>query len=185
MTTVKNILKFGALFVTSSLLSILVAHFDIHVRAEEDKPLRVHSLEIVDAKGVARLRLGAPTPDPMMGGKTSPRRSPMSGVQINDENGNEMGGLGMLNDGSQVFCFDSRNAEAVCMYSMPSGERGFSVSDNGGKDRTLMEIAADKSVSIKVNNEDGKTLAVIRVMDGKSEILLTTADGKTVWSSKK
>src|SRR5262249_4086391 len=149
----------------------------------EEKPLRLHSLEIVDAKGVARLRLGAPTPDPMTGGKKSPRRSAMNGIQINDEKGDEMGGLGMLDDGSQVFCFDSRKAEAVCMYSMPSGERGFSVTDNGGKDRTLMEIAADKSVSIKLNDEDGKTLAVLRIMNGKSEILLTTADGKTVWSN--
>ena len=96
-----------------------------------------------------------------------------------------MGGIGMLDDGSLIFCFDSRKAEATCMYSLPSGERGFSVTDNNGKDRALMEIKADKSVGVTLNNEEEKPLAIVRVMNGKSEIVLTAADGKTLWMSKK
>jgi hypothetical protein len=181
-----GILKNCFPFVIAGLFSVLFLQFENRASAsEEDKLLRVRTLEIVDRAGVARMRLGAPVPDPVMGGKPSPRRSPQNGIQINDANGDEMGGLGMLDDGSLVFCFDSHNAEAVCMYSMPSGERGFSVTDDRGKDRALMEIKADKSVEVTLKNGDEKPLAVVRVVDGKSEIVLTTAGGKTVWRSKK
>src|ERR1700687_5425882 len=67
--------------------------------AAEERNLRLRSLEIVDSAGVARMRFGAPVPDPMTDGKTSPRRSPQSGIQFNDARGNEIGGLGMLDDG--------------------------------------------------------------------------------------
>src|SRR6266478_5382881 len=53
-------------------------------RAGDEKPLRVRSLEIVDSAGVARMRLGAPVPDPATGGTLSPRKSPLNGFQIND-----------------------------------------------------------------------------------------------------
>lgn len=184
MINAKSMLKSGIPFAIASSLWFLFLQLEQRVRAEDDKPLRVRSLEIVDRAGVARMRLGAPTPDPVMGGKPSPRRSAMNGIQINDANGDETGGLGMLDDGSLVFCFDSHSAEAVCMYSMPSGERGFSVTDNGGKDRALMEIAADKSLAITLNSEEGKPLAVVRVTNDKSEILLSVANGKIVWSKK-
>ena len=165
----------------------ILLQFERHASASDDadKTLRVHSLEIVDHAGIARMRLGAPTPDPVSRGKSSPRRSALNGIQINDANGDEMGGLGMLDDGSLTFCFDSSKAEATCMYSLPSGERGFSVTDNGGKDRALMEIGADKSVALTLNSEDGKPLAVVRIIDGKAAIVLTTTNGKTLWKSGK
>ena len=186
MENYKSILRNCSPFGFAALFCVLFLHFDRRATAfEEEKPLRVRTLEIIDRAGVARIRLGAPVPDPVMGGKSSPRRSPQNGIQINDANGNEMGGMGMLDDGSLVFCFDSFKGEATCMYSMPSGERGFSVTDDGGKDRALIEIKADKSVGVTLNNGDEKPLATMRVMNGKSEIVLTTADGKTVWRSKK
>ncbi|HWY43005.1 MAG TPA: hypothetical protein VNX66_05880 [Candidatus Sulfotelmatobacter sp.] len=186
MKNYKSILKNCFLVVIAALFSVLFLRFEKRASAsEEDKPLRVRSLEIVDRAGIARMRLGAPVPDPVMGGKSSPRRSPQNGIQINDANGDEMGGIGMLDDGSLIFCFDSRKAEATCMYSLPSGERGFSVTDNNGKDRALMEIKADKSVGVTLNNEEEKPLAIVRVMNGKSEIVLTAANGKTLWMSKK
>src|SRR5258707_14733570 len=71
--------------------------------AGEEKTLRLRSLEIVDAAGVARMRLGAPVPDPATDGKSSPRRSPMAGIQLNDAKGNEIGALGLLDDGSTIL----------------------------------------------------------------------------------
>jgi len=152
--------------------------------ADEGKPLRVRNLEIVDSAGVARMRLGAPVPDPATGGKTSPRRSPLNGIQINDAAGDEFGGLGMMDDGSMTFCFDSKTSEATCMYSLASGERGFSVTDDHGKDRTIMEIRQDKSISISINDENGKPAAVIHLPSGASpQIRLTSKDGKVLWSA--
>ena len=152
--------------------------------AGEEKTLRLRSLEIVDAAGVARMRLGAPVPDPVTGGKSSARRSPMAGIQLNDAKGNEIGGLGMLDDGSSIFCFDTRTAEATCMYVLPSGERGFSVTDDRGKDRVLLELSADKTVSVSLNDEQGKPKAVVRLTKlGAPEIQLTASDGKLLWAT--
>ena len=152
--------------------------------AGEEKTLRLRSLEIVDAAGVARMRLGAPVPNPETDGKSSPRRSPMAGIQLNDAKGNEIGGLGMLDDGSSIFCFDTRTAEATCMYVLPSGERGFSVTDDRGKDRVLLELSADKTVSVSLNDEQGKPMAVVRLTKvGAPEIRLTASDGKLLWAT--
>ncbi len=53
--------------------------------------LRVRKLVIVDDKGAERVVIAAQVPDPQMGGKRSPRRSPMAGIQFNDASGNERG----------------------------------------------------------------------------------------------
>jgi hypothetical protein len=106
-----------AISVASAMLVVALV-LQRRVLANEDKTLRVRSLELVDSAGVARMRLGAPVPDPATGGKTSPRRSPLNGIQINDAKGDEFGGLGMMDDGSMTFCFDSKTSEATCMYSL-------------------------------------------------------------------
>jgi hypothetical protein len=150
----------------------------------DEKNLRVRTLEIVDSNGLARMRLGAPLPGPVMGGKPSPRRSPANGIQINNAKGDEMGGLAMLDDGSLILCFDTRNGEATCMYVLPSGERGFSVSDDHGKDRALMTLNTDKSVSFSLNDDQEKHKVEIRVNStGAPEIRLTAPDGKLLWAS--
>jgi hypothetical protein len=175
-----------SLFLLSA--AVLVAAISISGRqvgaAGDEKNLRVRSLEIVDSRGVARMRLGSPLPDPVMAGKPSSRRSPSNGIQINDAKGDEMGGLAMLDDGSLILCFDTRNGEATCMYVLPSGERGFSVSDDHGKDRALMTLKADKSVSLSLNDDQEKHKVEIRVnANGAPEIRLTAPDGKLLWAS--
>jgi hypothetical protein len=168
-----------AIFATLGLVSLKRV-----VAASEEKALRLRSLEIVDSAGVARMRLAAPVPDPVTDGKSSPRRSPQAGIQLNDAKGNEIGGLGMLDDGSTILCFDTHSSEATCMYVLPSGERGFSVSDDHGKDRALMALNADKTVSISLMDSQGKTKAVVRLgKDGAPEIQLTTSDGKMLWTT--
>ena len=130
------------------------------------------------------MRFGAPVPDPVIDGKTSVRRSAESGIQLNDAKGNEIGALGMLDDGSTILCFDTHNAEATCMYVLPSGERGFSVTDDHGKDRAVMLLNADKSVSVSLNDEQGKSKAAVRLGKGAvPEIQITTSDGKLLWTT--
>jgi len=108
----------------------------------------------------------------------------MGGIQLNDAKGNEIGALGMLDNGSTILCFDTHTAEATCMYVLPSGERGFSVTDDHGKDRALLKLDADKSVSVSLNDEQGKPRAVIRLTKvGAPEIRLTASDGKMLWGT--
>src|SRR3990170_5205431 len=51
--------------------------------------LRVRQLSVVNEKGTSRIILGAPLPDPVMGGKSQERRSPATGLVLNDSDGNE------------------------------------------------------------------------------------------------
>src|ERR1041385_161645 len=62
--------------------------------------VRVRKLIVVDENGVERIVIAAPLPDAQVLGKRLPRRSPANGIQINDTNGNERGGIVMLDDGS-------------------------------------------------------------------------------------
>jgi hypothetical protein len=131
------------------------------VRADQTpSSLRIKTLEIVDDNGVVRMRLGGKLPDAIVGGKPQKRRSPGSGIQLNDSKGDETGGLMMLADGTLTFCFDSPTAEADCMYVMPSGERGFWVGDDKGKDR-----------------------AQLILKDGKTKIEAFDANGKLTWAA--
>ena len=123
---------------------------------------------------------------PAMGGKTSPRKSPLNGIQFNDAKGDEFGGLGMMDDGSMILCFDSKTSEATCIYSLANSERGFSVTDDQGKDRAVMEIGQDTSVSVSINDENAKPRATIRIGSGAApELRLTGPDGKLIWAAPK
>ena len=103
----------------------LVFKTALNPKAEPPSALRTKHLEIVDSAGLARLRLGAPLPDTTLGRKTLHRRSPASGIQLNNAKGDEVGGLAMLDDETILLCFDWNGAEANCMYVMPTGEHGF------------------------------------------------------------
>jgi hypothetical protein len=194
-TSSSNLTKWViGLTVALVVLTVVIAVFTVILarakvtasRAGDEMPLRVRALEIIDSAGVARMRLGAPVPDPATGGKLSPRKSPLNGIQINDAKGDEFGGLGMLDDGSMIFCFDSRTSEATCMYSLTNAGRGFSVTDDQGKDRAVMEISQDKSVSVSINDENGKPRATIRIGSGAApELRLRAPDGKLIWAAPK
>jgi hypothetical protein len=151
--------------------------------AEPLPVLRTRQLEIVDSAGVARLRLGAPLPDATLDGKTHERRSPGNGIQLNDAKGNELGGLVMLNDGTKTFCFDTRTAEADCMYVMPSGERGFWVGDDRGKDRAELILGPDDKAKLLLQGGAEKNQVMFLAgRDGLIQLEAHDRDGKTVWS---
>ena len=70
--------------------------------------LRVHKLVVVDEKGIDRIVIG-PVPDPQMMGKRVKRRVPATGIQLNDESGNERAGIALLDDGSAVVGIDDQS----------------------------------------------------------------------------
>jgi hypothetical protein len=118
----------------------------------------------------ARLRLGTPLPDATLDGKILPRRSPASGIQLNNAKGDEVGGMAMLDDGTMLLCFDRNGAEASCMYIMPTGEHGLWVGDDAGKDRARVMVTADNQTKVVL---DGGTL--------KNEVLfLVGSNGATL-----
>lgn len=75
--------------------------------------LSVRELNIVDEHGQARIRIGAPLPDP----KGLKRAIKAVGIQFMNASGEEIGGLAMLDSiGINGLCFDSTEGyEAMCI----------------------------------------------------------------------
>ncbi len=153
-------------------------------KAEQPSTLRTRQLEIVDSGGVARLRLGAPLPHATLDGKILPRRSPASGIQLNNAKRDEVGGMAMLDDGTMLLCFDWNGAEASCMYVMPTGEHGLWVGDDTGKDRARVMVTADNQTKVVL---DGGTLKnqVLFLVGSNGATLLEAhdSDGRTAWKA--
>ncbi len=165
------------------LVSMFIATPKVLTAPPADR-LTIRSLAITDEKGVERIRIAAPLPDAMENDQAQHRRSPANGVQFNDAKGNERGGLSMLDDGSMLLCFDSNSSEATCMYVMPSGERGFSITDDKSRDRAELILSADKEVKLVLNDDTEKTRLHVRVAaNGASAIQLSNEQGKVVWSA--
>ena len=146
--------------------------------------LRTHSLAILDQNGAERLRLASPLPDPVENGQASKRRSPATGIQLNDPHGNERGGLVMLDDGTLTVCFDTKSSEATCMYVLPSGERGFSVTGDNKKDRAELVLSSSGEVKLVLN--DSAELSRLRLEvahDGTPSMNLLSKDGEIIWSA--
>jgi hypothetical protein len=152
--------------------------------AERPSALRTKQLEIVDSSGVVRIRLGAPLPDATLDGKILPRRSPASGIQLNNAKGDEVGGMARLDDGTMLLCFDRNGAEASCMYIMPTGEHGLWVGDDAGKDRARVMVTADNQTKVVL---DGGTLKnqVLFLVGSNGATLLEAhdSDGRTAWKA--
>jgi hypothetical protein len=172
-------------FVCALVLSFLISYFAFkpsRVGAESLPMLRTSQLEIIDSAGVARLRLGAPLPDAILDGKNHHRRSPASGIQLNDAKGNEIGGLVMLNDGTETLCFDARSSEADCMYLMPSGERGFWIGDDKGKNRAELILGADDKTKLLLAGAQKNQVLFVTGGDGSMQLEARDNDGKNIWT---
>ena len=126
-----------------------------------DQVLSVKQLNVIDDKGVKRIILAAPTPDPIMGGKPQPRRSSFSGLLLNGSDGDEMGGFGLLSDGTESMCFDQGGRERACMYVLPNGRTGFLLQDAKGKQRFGTTVEAEGKPTLQFFDEQEKPILAI------------------------
>jgi hypothetical protein len=159
------------------LLMVLLGAIVIGMRSvaanasPQGEHLRVRSLAVVDELGATRLLMAAPLPNPVSGGKESPRRNQAFGIQFNDAKGNEFGGLTIAEDGALVECFDWVHGEATCMFTMPSGEAGFEVNEQAGKTRGQLFLSKDGAVQLTLNDAGERPRIAFRVTaDGKAMI---------------
>lgn len=86
--------------------------------------LKARGLIIVDERGRERIFIGAPVPDP----KDGKRRTPETGITINDPSGFERFGLGLFDDNRLVMGFDAprgtgdeRNRERITIVADDKG----------------------------------------------------------------
>ncbi|MBJ6765068.1 hypothetical protein JGU66_30260 [Myxococcaceae bacterium JPH2] len=127
--------------------------------------MSVRELNIVDAQGQTRVRIGAPLP--------GPRIAPGYGFQFLDASGHEMGGLAMLDErGFHGLCFDNAEGfEAVCVSTL----NGRPLIEMRSKDGS----APQERITLGIN-ESGAATVEVRDAAGKTQIRLEVGkDGRT------
>ncbi|QQS40391.1 MAG: hypothetical protein IPM63_13615 [Acidobacteriota bacterium] len=132
--------------------------------------IRVRQIIVVDEKGVERIYIGSPVPDPKADGQQIQRIAPVTGITMNDENGNERNGWGIFPDGRQTFCldYDKGIGEALCLTQ--GGERsGLMIKDTKQRFNLILGRLA-------VGNDDDEAKLLMMGTDGKSSIRLQLTD---------
>ena len=89
--------------------------------SSDPQHLTVRGLTVVDDQGVARVHIASPVPDPILGGVEGKRRSPSTGMTIHDADGNEVGGFGILDDGTRSIALDDKGGDRIAMVVWPDG----------------------------------------------------------------
>jgi hypothetical protein len=102
-----------------------------NVRADSSPhSLTVKRLAVVDDKGIERVVIAAPLPDPVVHGKRFKREDVVSGILIYDPKGDERGGY-VTNDTESSGAFltlDSEDSQVFTAYANASGKDGATVS---------------------------------------------------------
>ena len=168
---------------------------DAVLREQVDRDrLVVHRLDVVDANGVPRLILAAPTPDPVIGGKPQPRRYPVSGLALFDEHGDERGGLGVADipGGAPVLALDHDNFDAIGWKVLPDGSVSFGINDRRSDihnpadrpaERIRLTVAGDGSPAIVLaDRQDRPRLRLGLAADGSGVLQFLDARGRVVRS---
>jgi hypothetical protein len=125
--------------------------------------VRARQLIIVDEKGTNRIVIG-PIPDPQMAGKRMKRRSPATGIQVNDITGNERVGLAILDDGSAVVGIDDElGQERAHLYFLPNKGAGMLLhGDNEKENISLLIPRGDQSVpKLEMTDLKGNRVAAV------------------------
>ncbi|WP_224363093.1 hypothetical protein [Hyalangium versicolor] len=153
-------------------VSALGACSSVKASTQPTDSITVREVNIVDEHGQARLRIGAPLPDP----KGLKRAVTAYGIQFMDASGNEVGGLGMLEPvGINGLCFDSTEGyEAMCI-GLIKGQPNITFRQDW-KERIV--IGVEKGVaSIIINDAQEKPQLRLEVdKDGKTRVVGVNAE---------
>jgi hypothetical protein len=97
----------------------------------------MNGILLLDQSGVDRVILGEPSPDPIYG----KRVAPLTGLVINDQQGLERTGYGLLklDSGYRVaLAMDNSNGQdSIAMFLQDGGPSGFQIQD-GSRTRSFM-----------------------------------------------
>lgn len=112
-----------SLLASACLIAVLVAGFGARLDGNGAAPaatpdtLTARALIITDENGVGRVRLGAPLPDPIVGGETQPRIAPISGMLLYDADGEERAGFATADgDSAEVFIGLDSKEQQVALF---------------------------------------------------------------------
>lgn len=135
---------------------------------------------ILDSAGVDRIAIGSPTPDPNIG----KRIGPLTGIIINDNNGFERTGYGVLDVNGKnrvVLGLDRNNGtEGISMMVLEDGTTGITMSDAKGS------IFLGKADSSNWYTNDQVPFNGLQINDNKGEgIIFNSFETQKKTSDKK
>jgi len=142
-----------------------------------------HTLRVVDEQGRPRFVIGAPLPNPMVQGKELPRSSPVVGIQFLDKEGNETGGLAIIDRvQGAALCFDYNGGEAMC-FTKARDWKGITLLDPpapGGQlgvaGNSRVELSLDKGTPrLALSDKHGRDRLVLTI-DNKGNAVIQTLD---------
>ena len=118
-----------------------------------DSVLTLRGVRIVDAAGRTRVRLGAPLPGPVVGGREHQRVAPISGLAVFDGDGDERGGFA-VSDGpaerSEAFmALDSREGQVTLFLANPHDGGNIQVWDQRGNRVGLFAVQGAPYVLVR------------------------------------
>lgn len=121
-----------------------------------DEILTVRGLIVVDEKGVERVRIGSPLPDPMIGGKRLPRQGVVSGILISDSDGDERGGY-VTSDttGDAFLSLDAKNVQQTLFLANRDGGANLAIWSGNKRNVNYVSIRAVPNPLIEIV-QDGK-----------------------------
>lgn len=114
---------YAQVFVTLILAAFLITSCSFTAQtevADEPRALTVSELNVVDAAGVVRIRVGTDLPDAVIDGKRIPRGGEASGVMLYDETGQERGGYVTM-EGNIMLTLDARFGQVALFAAGPEG----------------------------------------------------------------
>jgi len=156
VTLLSRVLAALALTVTVLGVTAFAASHEPPSRiASTDSVLVVRTLSVVDARGVERVRIAAPLPDPIMLGRRFERGEAVSGIIIYDSEGNERGGYVTDESRNAALTLDEINRAAIHIGTGDRGESHITLSNGRGGFAVLGMRPAGSFLAL-----DGKRVAL-------------------------
>lgn len=98
------------------------AYVGVPALAQEDgtsQSITASRINIVDANGVVRLRIGSDLPDGVINGVRRPRAHAFAGILLYDDDGQERSGYGTMGGGNVGLTLDTRDLQSAFFLAGP------------------------------------------------------------------
>lgn len=146
------------------------------VGCQTSESLRVRRLALVDENGIERLVLTTSSSQVQINGKIYQRRSPASGIILNNAKGDEVGGIAMLDDGTASFTLDGYSKdganERASLYVFPDGKSGVIVKDTKGNVRARLGVDENMNTVFELAGANEKSKITAKVTaEGKATLV--------------
>lgn len=135
--------------------------------------LNTQKITVLDKEGSPRICIASPTPDPKVDGITYKRDTTITGIQLMDHEGNELGGIGVSDDQRMaVFALDYSKHEAVGMYAFDAPEACGACIFINGKDEKTEVMGPKKYSKAELKIENNSPVLTFSGKDGRPRIII-------------